>query len=113
MGNFAQNRLRPLGATQNWQNARYNAAATHAAMISRNEVVPGVSKADAAQKETISAVIPRKADKTTIERRRAFLSGPKDLMRGKIIGKQKGVSEKGERDIQEEHLLLIMKVWRA
>jgi hypothetical protein len=72
VGNFAQNPLRPLGATQNWQNARYNAAATHAALISRNEVVPGVSKADAAPKETSSAVIPRKTDKTTIARLWAF-----------------------------------------
>ena len=62
VGNFAQNPLRPLGATQNWQNARYNAAATHAALISRIEVVPGVSKADAAPKETSSAVIPRKRE---------------------------------------------------
>jgi hypothetical protein len=72
VGNFAQNPLLPLGATQNWQNARYNAAATHAALISRNEVVPGVSKADAAPKETSSAVIPRKTDKTTIARLWAF-----------------------------------------
>src|ERR1017187_3478028 len=70
VGNFAQNPLRPLGATQNWQNARYNAAATHAALISRNEVVPGVSKADAAPTTTSSAVIPRKRDTTTIMRMR-------------------------------------------
>ena len=70
MGTFTQNPLLPLGATQNWQNARYNAAATHAALISRNEVVPGVSKADAAMKETSSAVIPRKRETTTIMRMR-------------------------------------------
>jgi hypothetical protein len=71
VGNFAM-KLRPLGATQNWQNARYSAAATHPALTSRFEVVPGVSKADAATKETSSAVIPRKTDKTTIATRWAF-----------------------------------------
>jgi len=55
-----------LGATQNWQNARYNAAATHSALISRNEVVPGVSKTDPATKETSSAVIPRKREAPTL-----------------------------------------------
>ena len=64
MGTFAQNPLLPLGATQNWQNARYSAAATHGAMSSPFEF----SKADAAPKETSSAVIPRKRETTTILR---------------------------------------------
>jgi hypothetical protein len=70
VGNFAQNPLLPLGATQNWQNARYSAAATHGAMSSPFEVLPRVSKAVAAPKETSSAVIPRKNETTTIMRMR-------------------------------------------
>jgi hypothetical protein len=61
VGNFALNRLIPLGATQNWQNARYSAPATHSAVNS----LPEVSKAHPATKEICSAVIPRKTDKTT------------------------------------------------
>ena len=40
-----------------------------------------------------------------IRRTRFTRVGPKDLMRGEIIWKQKGVSEEGERGIHEEHLL--------
>lgn len=71
MGIFAQNHLLPLGVTQNWQNARYSAAAAHGAISSPFEVLPGTSKADAATKETITAVIPRKRETTTIPQVRA------------------------------------------
>ena len=71
MGTFAQNPLLPLGATQNWQNARYSAAATHGAMSSAFEVPPRVSKAAAAPKETTSAVKPKKRDTPTIRQVRA------------------------------------------
>lgn len=67
VGIFAQNPLLPLGATQNWQNARYRAAATHGAISSPFEF----SKADAATKETITAVIPRKRETKTIRQVRA------------------------------------------
>ena len=66
VGNFAQNLRLPLGATQNWQNARYSAAATQGAMSSPFEF----SKADPAPKVTIIAVIPRKRETTTIMRMR-------------------------------------------
>lgn len=67
VGNFAQNPQVPLGATQNWQNTRYSAAATHGAISSPFEF----SKADAAPKETTSAVIPRKRETTIILQVRA------------------------------------------
>jgi hypothetical protein len=67
VGNFAPKPLLPLGATQNWQKARYSNAATHGAMSSPFEF----SKADAAPKETNSAVIPRKRETTIIPQVRA------------------------------------------
>ena len=60
VGIFAQNPLLPLGVTQNWQNVRYSAAATHGAISSPFEF----SKADAATKETSTAVIPKKRETT-------------------------------------------------
>jgi len=62
VGNFAQNPRLPLGATQNWQNARYSAAATHGAMSSPFEC----SRAAPATKETGNAVKPRKRETRTI-----------------------------------------------
>ena len=62
VGNFAQNPFLPLGATQNWQKARYSAAATHGAISSPFEF----SKAAAAAKETSAAVTPKTRETTTI-----------------------------------------------
>jgi hypothetical protein len=70
-GNLAQNPLLPLGATQNWQNARYSAAATHGAMSSPFEF----SKADPAPKVTSSVVKPKKRETTTIPQVRAGEAG--------------------------------------
>jgi hypothetical protein len=71
MANLVQNPLLPLGATQNWQNARYRTAATQGAISSPCEILPGASKAAAAPKETKAAVTPKKRETTTIPKVRA------------------------------------------
>src|SRR5271166_796171 len=68
VGHFALRPRFPLGATQNWQNARYGVPTRQAARISRIEFCPGTSTSDAAQKKTMSAVIPITNERMTLRR---------------------------------------------
>src|SRR5271165_6337094 len=68
VGHFILNPRTPLGATQNWQYARYDVPTRKAATISRIEFCPETSTKDAAPKETMRAVIPITNEKMTLRR---------------------------------------------
>jgi hypothetical protein len=58
----------PLGASQNWQKARYGAPTRQAPTIPRTGFLPGTANADSVTKKTMSDVSPRRNEKQTFAR---------------------------------------------